>query len=230
MPSSFETDEPYEFTNGFPTERTAARVRDDQDYQRALQAYRFFYPTVSMEGTFQGTRDAGALDNKGALVLAGAPRHVLFTGNSDTPYMGGVFNLKEAGPMVVELPPGPFLGIVNDHHFGWVHDLGLPGEDAGKGGKHLILPPDYKGDVPTGYYVARSKTNLVLLAARALPPNGDMQAALAKQRTVKIYPLSQSARPSPYAFIDRSNDKIDITLLRWEDNIQFWEKLHKVLD
>ncbi|WP_410967322.1 hypothetical protein, partial [Salmonella sp. SAL4436] len=67
-------------------------MQDEQDYQRAIQAYRFFYPTVSMEGTFQGTRDAGVEDNTGAMILAGGPRHVLFTGNSDTPYMGAVFN------------------------------------------------------------------------------------------------------------------------------------------
>ena len=29
--------------------------------------------------------------------------------------------------------------------------MGLPGPDAGKGGKHLILPPGYKGEVPAGY-------------------------------------------------------------------------------
>ena len=45
----------YEFKGGFPTPETARRVQDEQDYQRAIQAYRFFYPTVSMEGTFQGT-------------------------------------------------------------------------------------------------------------------------------------------------------------------------------
>jgi hypothetical protein len=219
----------YAFKGGFPTPETARRVQNDQDYQRAIQAYRFFYPTVSMEATFQGTRDAGAVDNQSALILAGGPRHVLFTGNADTPYMGGVVNLKETGPLVIDLPPGPYLGIVNDHNFGWVHDIGLPGDDAGKGGKHLILPPDYNGEAPAGYYTARSKTNFILIGARALPPGGDMQAGLDAQRKVQIYPLSQAANPPAYGFIDRTHDKIDVTLLRWEDTLQFWQKLHKVL-
>ena len=73
----------YELKGGFPTAQAAQRSIDDVDLSRAIVAYRFFYPTVSMEATFWGTRNAGALDNKGALVLAGAPRHVLFTGNSD---------------------------------------------------------------------------------------------------------------------------------------------------
>jgi len=219
----------YAFMGGYPTPQEAQRVRDEQDLQRAVQAYRFFYPTVSMEGVFQGTREAGAPDNKGALIFSGAPRHLLFTGNSDTPYMGGVVNLKETGPLVIELPPGPYLGVVNDHNFGWVHDVGLPGLDAGKGGMHLILPPDYKGETPVGYYTARSKTNFILIGIRALPPNGDMKAALEAQRNIKIYPLAEAANPPAYEFVDRTNDKIDITLLRWEGNLQFWRKLHKVL-
>jgi hypothetical protein len=220
----------YEFKGGFPTSETAKLVQDEQDLQRAVQAYRFFYPTVSMEATFQGTRDAGVMDNRGAMILAGGPRHVLFTGNSDTPYMGTVVNLAQTGPLVIELPPGPYLGIVNDHNFNWVHDIGLPGDDAGKGGKHLILPPDFRGDAPVGYYMARSMTNYVLVGARALPPQGDMSAGLEAQRKLKIYPLSQAGNLPAFEFVDRTNDKIDITLLRWEDNMQFWEKLHKVLE
>ena len=219
----------YEFKGGYPTPETARRVQDEQDYQRAIQAYRFFYPTVSMEGTFQGTREAGVEDNKGAMILAGGPRHVLFTGNSDTPYMGAVLNLKASGPMVIELPAGPYLGVINDHHFRYVHDVGIPGPDAGNGGKHLILPPGYKGEVPAGYYTAHSNTHLVFLAARALPAGGDMKGALDAQRRVKIYPLAQAANPPSFTFVDRTDQKIDVTLLRWEDNMQYWEKLHKVL-
>ena len=219
----------YAFKIGFPTPQTARLAHDEQDLQRAVQCYRFFYPTVSMEGVFQGTRAAGVTDNNSAMILSGAPRHVLFTGNSDTPYMGATFNLKEVGPLVIELPAGPYLGIVNDHNFGWVQDIGLPGPDAGKGGKHLILPPDYKGDVPRGYFSARAKTNYILIAARALPPGGDMHAGLEAQRKVKMYPLARASNPPAYEFIDRTNDKINITLLDWEDNIQFWQQLHKVL-
>jgi len=209
--ASVSSAQEYQFKNGYPTPEAAQRSIDDTDYMRAVTAYRFFYPTVSMEGIFQGTRDAGVPDNKAGMILSGGPRHVLFTGNSDTPYLGATINLKETGPIVIELPPGPYLGIVNDHNFGWVADVGLPGEDAGKGGKHLILPPDYKGDVPAGYYTARSKTNFILVGARALPPKGDMNAGLEAQRKVKIYPLSQAGNPPAYEFVDRTNDKINIT-------------------
>jgi len=38
--------------------------------------------------------------------------------------------------------------------------VGLPGPDEGKGGKFLILPPGYKGAVPSGYFVYRSDTRI----------------------------------------------------------------------
>jgi hypothetical protein len=31
--------------------------------------------------------------------------------------------------------------------------MGLTGPDRGKGGKYLVLPPGYEGDVPDGYYI-----------------------------------------------------------------------------
>ena len=51
-----------EFRDGFPTADSAEAVQAGQDVRRALEAYRFFYPTVSLEGIFQGTRAAGAVD------------------------------------------------------------------------------------------------------------------------------------------------------------------------
>src|SRR5215510_6324184 len=95
---------PYSFERGFPTPETARQIHDEQDEQRALQAYRFFYPTVSMEATLQGPRDGGIEDNKAAMIMAAGPRQLIFTANSDTPYMGAALNLQQAGPMVVELP------------------------------------------------------------------------------------------------------------------------------
>jgi hypothetical protein len=192
------------FRNGFPTETTARQSHDDQDHQRPVQAYRFFYPTVSMEATFQGTRDAGVEDNKAVMLMACGPRHIMFTGNSDTPYSGGVINLRTFGPAVIELPPGPFLGIINDHNFGWLADVGLPGPDMGRGGKHLVLPPDHEGPVPDGYFASRSKTYFILLGVRALPQEGNMQAALDLQRQIKIYPLSQAQNPPPYGWTPRT--------------------------
>jgi hypothetical protein len=58
-------------------------------------------------------------------------------------------------------------------------DMGVPGPDAGKGGKHIILPPDWKGEIPAGYYTGRSTTYRVFLIIRSPPlETGQGKAAL----------------------------------------------------
>ncbi|WP_413292749.1 DUF1254 domain-containing protein [Bdellovibrio sp. HCB185ZH] len=211
--------------NGFPSEKLVKLTLDEQDYQRALTAYRFWYPTVSAESIFNGNREIGIADQN-ISVLAAQPYHTGFTLNSDTPYGGGVLDLKN-GPMVIDVPPGMYIGLVNDHNQKWILDFGLPGPDADKGGKHLILPPNYRGEIPKGYHVGRSATYKNLVAIRALPTDGDMNKATQALSNIKIHPLN-----NPEQLVKMFNvtaQKMDSSPLRVEDNIQYWQTLHKVL-
>lgn len=219
---------PYQFSNGFPVKQSTLRARDDADLQRALIAYRFWYPTVSVEGIFNGNRTIGIEDGKQWGIASTGPRQIGFTLNSDTPYGSAVLDLS-AGPMVIELPPGPFIGLVDDHNQGWVQDIGLPGPDAGKGGKHLVLPPGYKDNVPDGYYVGHSNSIKNLLAVRALPVGGDLNKALEGLRTIKIYPLSTANDPKTLIPVDTTQKAMDSSSLRWEDNIEFWNTLNSII-
>ena len=76
---------PYRFERGYPTPQTSQQVRADQTLQRALIAYRYWYPTVSMEGILNGNRAVGIEDGKQWGIAAAGPRQVGFTLNSDTP-------------------------------------------------------------------------------------------------------------------------------------------------
>jgi hypothetical protein len=219
-----------EFENGFPAPASAAAAHAEQDLRRALEAYHFFYPTVSMEGIVRGTRAAGAADNKAALMVVAMPRHVGFTLNSDTPYAGGILDLRESGPMVVELPPGPLVGLADDHHQRWITDMGLPGADAGKGGRYLILPPGWDETVPDGYLPARSDTWIVLVAVRALPLGGHLDAAISLLTSVRVYPLARSSDRDGFTFADATDRPADTTPLGWEDNLEYWRVLHQVID
>jgi hypothetical protein len=116
----------YDFDRGYPTPQTSQRARADEVLQRAVIAYRFWYPTVSVEGIFNGNRAAGIQDGKQWGIAAAGPRQVGFTLNSDTPYGSAVLDLSR-GPIEIDLPPGPYIGLVDDHNQGWVKDLGLPG-------------------------------------------------------------------------------------------------------
>lgn len=226
---AFADDTVYSFVRGYPTPETSEQARNDADFQRAVTAYRFWYPTVSVEGIFNGSREVGIEDNKAMGIAAAGPRQVGFTLNSDTPYGSATLDVRD-GPMVIEVPPGAYIGLADDHHQGWILDLGIPGPDEGKGGKHLILPPGYKGEVPAGYHVGQSLSNKVLLAVRALPVNGDVPKALEALRQIKIYPMSAAANPPPFAFVDTTDKEMDSTSLRWEDNILFWEVLHRIIE
>jgi hypothetical protein len=219
---------PYTFERGYPSAATTQQARNDADFQRAITAYRFWYPTVSVEGIFNGNREVGIKDGEAWGMAAAGPRQVGFTLNSDTPYGSAVIDLSQ-GPVVIELPRGPYIGLVDDHNQGWVQDLGLPGPDAGKGGKHLVVPADYKGQIPKGYYVGRSPSVKNLFAIRALPVGGDVPKALEALRAVKIYPLSSAAKPVPLKVVDTTDKRLDSSSLRWEDNLQFWQVLNKII-
>lgn len=216
----------YPFEVGFPAIDALATARDDADLERAITAYRFWYPTVSAEGVFTGNRELGIEDGRIGILAAG-PRQIGFTLNSDTPYGAAALELS-GHPMIVDLPPGPYIGLVDDHHQRWIMDVGLPGPDAGRGGRHLILPPGYDQEPPSGYYAGRSDTNTVLLALRALPVDGDMDKALEALHQVKVHPLDEPEAELP--FMDTSEREMDSTCLRWEDNLEYWRVLHRILD
>ncbi|EEF62693.1 DUF1254 domain-containing protein [Pedosphaera parvula] len=218
----------YTFKGGYPTSEAAQKAHENADFQRAVTAYRFWYPTVSCESIFNGNRANGFKDNESFIILSAGPRQVGFTLNSDTPYGSAAIDLKD-GPMVIELPPGSYIGLVNDHNQGWVMDMGIPGPDAGKGGKHIVLPPGYDGIIPDEYHIGRSKSLKNLVAIRALPEKGDVQGAMNALRAVKIHPFSD-ANPRPMAAVDVTGKSLDVSCLKWEDNMQFWEVLHKVIN
>jgi hypothetical protein len=233
--SKVNTDKPstpdasvYSFVGDYPSAKTITNANDDATYSRALMAYRFFYPTVSMEATMQAG-DTVQRTQSTAYVMSCGPRHQVFTGNSDTPYLASTQDLAVTGPLVVELPPGPFLGAINDHHYRWIADIGLPGIDAGKGGKHLILPPGYEAAIPVGYLPARSNTYKIFIALRSIPQGGDLAAAQVALGGLKIYPLSEASNPSALPIIDMTTQKVDMSVFKYERHIRFWRQLHKVV-
>jgi len=219
----------YAFERGYPTEGTAQKAYDDADLNAAIQAYKFFYPAVSIEATWEGNARAGLIANKAFLLMNGSPYQVVFTPNSDTPYSGANIDLT-AGPMVVEIPPGLVMGVVNDMNQRYVMDLGIPGPDKGKGGKYLLLPPGYTGRAPGGYFTGTPTTNRVLLLVRSIPPEGNVQAAIDKLKAVKLHPLNKPTGWPELTWIDIGNRHVDFTPVPWEKNIQYWEQLAKQID
>ncbi len=89
------------------------------------------------------------------------------------------------------------------------------GPDKGQGGKHLILPPDYKGEVPSGYHVGRSQTRMVVVFVRIMPVGGDAAGALLAANDIKIYPLAKAGQPVTHRYIDVSAKTLSPPILTW---------------
>lgn len=219
----------YDIQGGFPSAETIRRAYDDADLARAIEAYKFFFPTVSLAATAKGNLAAGLGYNKGFLLLKGGPSQTVLTPNSDTPYTGALIDLSD-GPIVFEFPEGVLMAVVNDLNQRYVMDMGVPGPDHGKGGKHVILPPGYTGDVPEGYFSGISSTNHVLAMVRSIPSHGDVAAAIALLKTVKYYPLEPRPGWDASTWIDLGDTYIQFTADDWENNLQFWRELHEVID
>ena len=180
-----------EYKDGVPTVETAERVRDTLDFTRALNAYNNSFRGASAYAMGKGFQSAGAEDNS-ILIFSELldSRSLFLTGNTDTVYYLGIINLSN-GPMVLEQPPNG-LGTLNDMWFSWIIDIGRPGPDRGEGGKYLIVPPGYDGPLPEGgYFIAHSKTNRVLYAARAFLVNEDPKPAVENiKKNLKLYPYT----------------------------------------
>jgi hypothetical protein len=213
------------FEHGFPTEETTQKVFDELDYQRAVQAYLWAYPAVSFESLRIGTQhDLGVELND--LIIAdnfADPKGVWLTANDTTIYALSNVDLGVSGPIVVEIPPGAIVGIIDDFWQRSIADVGLPGPDGAKGGKFLLLPPGYQGDVPqTGYHVLQGTMNNYNVMLRGIVQHGDKDSAVANVKRAKVYPLSEGSNPTPNKFVSMSGKVMDTTPLQ---GIAYWDRL-----
>ena len=97
--------------------------------------------------------------------------------------------------MVIEIPP-KVLGTFNDFWYKWVVDVGITGPDKGAGGKYLILPPGYKGEVPDGYIVVRPTTYGIWTFFRSFLVDGKTEPGVeGVKNNLKIYPLAEADNP-----------------------------------
>lgn len=167
------------FVENRATADTAQTLRDELLYHRATQTYLWALPLLNTLGMQVGSEKTfGAGYNVLVIwkTLTNA-KTLVTTPNCDVMYAMSYLDLGKDGPLVFEAPP-MLQGILLDY---WQRpipvdggkyagDVGFFGPDQGKGGKFLLLPPGYEGDVPEGYFVCRSGTNNVLMFLRGWSP------------------------------------------------------------
>ena len=214
------------FFDGVPDQASTEKIYDSLDYQRAVQAYLLALPVVNQAA------------NRAAILAMGPAnttvpiweqlvdsRTVELTANNNTPYTWFWIDLRN-GPLVIEAPP-KVLGLVNDIWYHWNGDIGFTGPDHGEGGKYLLLPPGYKGDVPSGYFVVRPGSFSVWVAWRSFVVDGNPKPGvdLVKKAT-KIYSLAQAANPPSINFVDMSGKPFNMV---GRADYAFWEMLNQVV-
>lgn len=209
--------------DGVPDAKTTQLVYDYLDLSRATEAFLNCLPIASMHALKHGLLKRGPANSTAVLFEELMDSKALWlTPNTTSVYMAAWLELGDE-PMVIETPPN-VLGFINDAWFKYVVDFGNAGPDKGKGGKFLILPPGYKGEIPDGYYTAKTTTHGNWVIWRGFQVDGSPKPAVEQTKKLfRMYPLSKKDNPPKMKFVNISG-KFDNTIHRMDYG--YWEELN----
>jgi hypothetical protein len=211
----------------------ARSLLDELYYQRAIHAYMTMLPVLNTIGMRDGSE---AVFGAGYNVLPiwkdrMDSRCWVPTPNADVIYAMSYLDLKETGPLVVAAPPN-VIGMFTDFFQRTITDVGLIGPDRARGGLYLLLPPDYDGPVPQGYFAFKSSTYNVLLFFRTIMSPGangpEMAAAVKGAEQTRVYPLWETEKTvKPMKFPNGSGKHVD---MMYPVDMSYWSKLKEFVD
>jgi hypothetical protein len=213
-------------SDGVPDTETAKKIYDNLDRSRALQAYLLGLPIVN-QASMRATERSFGPQNYTDVIWENLvdSKTVELTANDNTVY-SFIWLDTHKGPLVVEIPP-KVLGLIDDFWYRWVADVGITGADRGKGGKYLILPPGYKGEVPEGYFVVRPSTYGNWMPFRSFLVDGSTKPGVeAVKKYLKIYQLSDAANPPEMKFVNASGVPSNFVP---PTDYSFWSLLNEVI-
>jgi hypothetical protein len=203
------------FPEAYPTAEATEVLYNEMLFQRASQSVIWSMPAMSLWYMKKGSEaqfGEGShifpiwKDRLNAKTLVSTP-------NSDVIYGMGYIDLKKDGATVIEVPP-LLQGILDDFWERPITDVGFVGPDKGEGGKYLLLPPGYEGNVPDGYFTFTSRTYNVFVFWRAFIKDGDTKEPVALMEQTKIYPLSKKDNPPTMEFPNGSGQPANMLFPR----------------
>jgi hypothetical protein len=217
-----------EFLDGAPSAATAEKVYDYLDRMRGVDTFLKGMPGASLQSLIKGNHSLGAVECHQVMIMDKLmdSKSLFLTGNTSTMYVIPTLDLEKDGPIVFEAPAG-MLGAFNDAWFRYMQDIGPAGPDKGKGGKYLVLPPEYKGKIPKGYFVVKSRTYRVWVFMRASIAKGLDVAAKNVKDNLRIYPLSKIKNPPKMEYISGSGKEFNTI---HSNDYTFYEHLHHLID
>ena len=214
------------YIDGAPLPETADMVYDYLDTMRGVDAFLKGMPGASIQGLMEGPRVIGQKASNQLVIfdkLANAKQFYLTT-NTSTMYVFGQLDLKVDGPTVVDVPAG-MLGVFNDAWFRYAGDIGPFGQDKGEGGKYLVLPPGYEGEVPEGYFIIKSRSYKMMAFMRGSIAKG-LDVALVNAEKTKIYSLAKMDNPPAMKYIYASDKSFNTV---HTNDYTFYEHLNKII-
>ncbi len=212
----------------FSAEELARRTVE----RRGVEAVIWGMPAVNYDLMYQAmVRTKGAFNQ--IVYWSRLPdwKNQTLTPNPDSIYLMPFINTKDTGPMVLEIPAadeGTIVGTVMDCWQAALEDVGPAGVDKGKGGKYLILPPNYTNAVPKGYISLPSDTYQGYALLRSILKTGseaDLAKAVSYGKRVRLYPLSQAANPPETKFVDAVDVVFDATI---PYDLRFFQSLDRM--
>jgi hypothetical protein len=215
------------FFDGAPTDDTVEKVYDNLDRMRGVQVFLNTQGGASIYALRAGNATIGQTKSNQVSIFAKLldSKSLYLTGNTSTLYAQAYLDTEIDGPTVIEIPPG-MLGAIDDSWFRYVADLGVIGPDKGKGGKYLVLPPGYKGDVPSGYFVVRPRTFWTWAMVRGSTAQGLVDEVKAMEGAIRIYPLAKAKNPPKTEFIDISGISYNTVA---PSDFSYFENLNKLI-
>lgn len=216
-----------EFLDGAPLPETAQKVYDHLDTMRGVDAFLKGIPGASLHGLITGIHSIGAVECHQVMIMdkLGDSKPLYLTLNTSTLYVMPTLDLERDGPTVLEMPAG-MLGAFNDAWFRYLEDVGPAGPDKGKGGRFLVLPPGYEGDIPEGYFIVRSKTYHIWVLVRTSIAEGLDVAVKHVKDNLHIYPLAKKNNPPKMEFISGSGKSFNTI---HSNDFSFYEHLNEVI-
>jgi hypothetical protein len=199
--------------------------------RRAIEAVIWAMPAVNYELMLQEMLRLGGKPNE-IVYWSRLPdwKNQTLTPNPDAIYLMPFINTKDVGPVVIEIPPadeGSITGTIMDAWQMPLADVGPAGTDAGKGGKYVVLPPNFTGKTPDGYIALPSLTYQGYALLRSILKSGsdpDIFWAVDYGKRIKVYPLSTAANPAATTFVDAINVVYDATI---PYDIRFFQSLDR---
>ncbi|TMJ27028.1 MAG: DUF1254 domain-containing protein, partial [Alphaproteobacteria bacterium] len=215
------------YEGGFPAKETVEKLYNEMDFQRAVLAYQYAEPLVALNEMNVGLKKIDVFEGDVVVMQRFLDPHgVVLTGNDSTIYGMSFLDLSKDGPLVVETPVGAY-GAFFDLWQRPVAEIGPEGADKGQGGKFLVLPNDYAGTVPAGYFPLKMSTTLGAVFVRGIVKNGDVKAAAKPIEEIRIYPLTKKDNPT-------KTKAVPATGTKWysisPEGFDYWERVAGIVN